>query len=261
MQPVVALDGVGLVRDRRWLLADIDWSVLPGERWIVLGPNGSGKTTMIRIAALYLYPSRGAVSVLGQRVGRVDIRTLRSRIGLTSGALSAMLRPDILAVDVVMTARHGALEPWWHRYEEADRDRARELLGRVGCAHVADQPFGSLSDGERQRVSLARALMTDPELLLLDEPAAGLDLGAREDLVNRLTELALDPDGRPIVFVTHHVEEIPVGFSHGVLLRDGRILDAGPLPEVLTAEALSACYGRELRLEHRDGRWAAWAPR
>ncbi|MHB8671010.1 MAG: ABC transporter ATP-binding protein [Acidimicrobiales bacterium] len=257
--PVLALSGVGLVRGARWLLSDVDWCVRSGERWAVLGPNGSGKTSLVRVASLYLHPSRGTVEVLGHRLGRVDVRALRRRIGVASGAVTAMLAAGISASDVVMTARHGALEPWWHSYEDADRERALALLDRMDVAHAADQPFGTLSDGERQRVVLARTLMTDPELLLLDEPAAGLDLGAREDLVARLAALAADAAAPPTVLVTHHVEEIPPGFTHVLLLRGGRILASGPLDRFLTADALSACFATPLRLERHHGRWSALA--
>jgi len=257
--PALAFAGVGVVREGRWILRDVDWRVAPTDRWVLVGPNGSGKTTVVRIAALYLHPSVGTVDVLGQRVGRVDVRTLRTRVGLASGGLSAMLRPQLLAVDAVMTARFAALEPWWHRYDERDRARAAGLLERMGVGHAADRPLATLSDGERQRVALARTLMTDPELLLLDEPAAGLDLAAREDLVGRLAALAAEPAAPPLVLVTHHVEEIPPGFTHAMLLRDGHVVAAGPIDTTLTADTLSAAFGLTVHLEHRAGRWSAWA--
>jgi iron complex transport system ATP-binding protein len=253
------LAGVGVVRDERWLVRDIDWAVEPEQRWVIVGPNGSGKTTLMRIASLYLHPSTGTVDVLGNRLGRVDVRTLRRRIGLASGGLSAILRPDLLAVDAVMTARFAALEPWWHQYDATDRDRARELLDRMGVGHAADRPLATLSDGERQRVALARTLMNDPELLLLDEPAAGLDLAAREDLVARLADLAGDAAAPPLVLVTHHVEEVPPGFTHALLLRDGAVVAAGPIDDALTADTLSVAFGLPVRLDRRDGRFWAWA--
>lgn len=258
ISPVLGLCGVGLVRDRRWLLCDVNWRVRSGERWAVLGPNGSGKTSLIRVASLYLHPSQGTVEVLGHQLGRADVRGLRRRIGVASGALTAMMRAEISASEVVMTARHGALEPWWHDYDDTDRARARTLLGRMGVAHTSDRPFGTLSDGERQRVVLARTLMAEPDLLLLDEPAAGLDLGAREELMARLAALAGDAAAPPIVLVTHHVEEIPAGFTHVLLLRNGRVHAAGPLERVLTAEALSGCFATPLHLERRHGRWSAF---
>jgi iron complex transport system ATP-binding protein len=227
----------------------------------VLGANGSGKTSLIRLAAGYLHPTAGAVTVLGHRLGRVDVRALRRGIGLASGALGAMLRPGVTAVDAVMTGKHAALEPWWHEYTDDDRARAVSLLERMGCGGLVDQPLGTLSDGERQRVQLARTLMISPGLLLLDEPTAGLDLGGREDLVARLTELAVDPASPPTVLVTHHVEEIPPGFTHLLLLRAGAVLAAGPLPSTLTASSLGACFGGPIHLEQRDGRWLAWRAR
>ena len=253
------LSGVGVVRPPTTLLAEIDWTVGPGERWVVLGPNGSGKTTLIRLASLYLHPSTGTVDVLGHRLGRVDVRRLRSRIGLASPALADMLRPEITAIEAVMTAREAALETWWHTYGPEDRRAAAALLDRMGAADLADRTFGTLSSGERQRVLLARSLWGDPGLVLLDEPTAGLDLGAREDLIGRLAHLADDPATPPTVLVTHHVEEIPPGFTHALLLRDGRVTAAGPLGEVLTAGALSELFGLRLALDGRGGRFAARA--
>lgn len=253
------LRGVSLVYDGRCVLDSVDWRVSTGERWVVLGPNGSGKTSLIRIASLYLHPSRGTVIVLGAELGRVDVRRVRPRIGLASASMAAMLRREVEVIDVVMTARNAALEPWWHTYDDADRARATELLGRFGVAHLSHRTFGTLSSGEQQRVQLARTLMADPELLLLDEPAAGLDLGAREDLVSRLGRLAFDPSTPPLVLVTHHVDEIPRGFTHALLLRDGRVVASGPIDEALTAETLSRCFGLDLVLEQRDGRWSARA--
>jgi iron complex transport system ATP-binding protein len=255
--PVLDLVDVTLVREQRTILDHVDWSVRPGQRWVLLGRNGSGKTSLIRIASLYLHPSSGQVHVLGEELGRTDVRTLRTRVGLASPSLADRFRGDLTPVEIVMTARYGALEPWWHTYTDDDRARARELLDRMGCAAVADQRFVLLSSGERQRVLLARTLMTAPELLLLDEPTAGLDLGGREELVATLAGLAADPVTPPIVLVTHHVEEIPDGFTHVLLLRDGRVLDAGPIDEVLTADALSSCFGLSLRLDRAGDRWTA----
>ena len=201
------------------------------------------------------------VEVLGERLGRTDVRRLRTRIGVASSGMADMLRSDLTPLDVVMTAKNAALEPWWHRYDDADRERARSCLAQVGIGHLAERSFSTLSSGERQRVLLARTLMPEPGLLLLDEPTAGLDLAGREDLVAGLAELAADPATPATVLVTHHVEEIPDGFTHLLLLADGRVSAAGPIDEVLDAEALSSCFGLPLGLEHRHGRWWAWSTR
>jgi iron complex transport system ATP-binding protein len=253
------LTNVGLTRDETMILRDINWTVGDGERWIVLGANGSGKTSLVRIASLYLHPSTGTVDVLGQRLGRVDVRRHRRRIGVVSASFADLLRPGLTATEIVMTAKNAALEPWWHTYDRADRTRAAELLDRLGCASLADHPFATLSSGERQRVQLARTLMTDPGLLLLDEPSASLDLGGREDLVRRLSALAADPATPAMILVTHHVDEIPAGYDHVLLLRDGRVLAAGAIGEVLTSASLSDCFGIDVTLERRKGRWSAFA--
>lgn len=253
------LSGVGFTRDKRPILSDVDWDVACDQRWVVLGANGSGKTSLLRIAALYEHPTTGTVEVLGHRLGQVDVRRLRHQVGFVSPALAQMLRPHLKAVDVVMTARHGALEPWWHEYTDADRERAVQLLEQVGATGLGDRTIATLSSGERQRVQIARSLMTDPGLVLLDEPASTLDLGGREMLVTDLTRLAADPSAPPLVMVTHRTEEIPAGFTHGMLLRQGRVLAQGPLEDVLTSESLSACFGLPLELEHHNRRWHSQA--
>jgi iron complex transport system ATP-binding protein len=258
--PVLAFRGVTLCFDPgRPVLAGIDWQVGPGERWVVLGANGSGKTSLLRMAGGWLFPTMGTVEVLGHRLGRVDIRTLRRRLGYASGALAAQMRPSVTGLEVVVAAKHAALETWWHSYDDADRHRARALLERMGCGHLADRAMSTASDGERQRVQLARTLMVDPDLLLLDEPTAGLDLGGREALVGRLAGLAADPQAPATVLVTHHTEEIPPGFTHALLLRGGRVLAAGPLDTTVTADALSACFDTAVTLERRAGRFIALA--
>lgn len=257
-EPVLALTGVSLVRDERRILDTIDWRIAPGERWIILGPNGSGKTSLCRLAGLYLHPTKGDVDVLGKRLGRTDVRELRTRLGMTSQALADMLRPGLQAIDIVMTGRNAALAPYWHRYGDSDRARAAALLARFGCSTLAQARYATLSAGERQRVLLARALMADPPLLLLDEPAAGLDLAGREQLVAMLAGVAADPATAAIVLVTHHVDEIPRGFTHVLMLADGKVAAQGPLAETLTAENLSRCFGLRLALARQDGRWMAW---
>jgi iron complex transport system ATP-binding protein len=250
---------VDVVRGETHVLRDVSWNVGGAERWAVLGPNGSGKTTMLQLASAYLHPTRGTVDVLGRRLGQVDVRKLRERIGVVSAAVAKMLVPSLSARDVVMSARYAALEPWWHTYGQADRQRAEELLDRAGFAAIAERPFGVLSEGERQQVLLARTLMADPDLLLLDEPAAGLDIAGRERLVSRLAALAADRSSPPMVLVTHHVEEIPAHFSHVLLLRAGTVVASGPIGAVLTSANLSACFGLALEVEGRSGRWACWA--
>jgi iron complex transport system ATP-binding protein len=257
--PALRLGRVTVRRDDVVLLRDADWTVATGQRWVVLGPNGSGKTTLLRVAGLYLHPTSGTVDVLGQRLGRTDVRRLRARIGYVSAALADMLRPGVPAVDVVMAGRDAALETWWQPYDDHDRAHALDLLDRLGVAEVADRPFGTLSSGERQRTLLARSLWGTTGLVLLDEPMAGLDLGAREDLVGRLAHLADRPDTPATVLVTHHVEDVPPGFTHALLLRDGRIASAGPLLDVLDEDSLSDLFGIPLKLEHRDGRFTARA--
>jgi iron complex transport system ATP-binding protein len=258
----IALDlrDVGVRRAHRWILNDVTWQVSAGERWLVLGANGSGKTTLLRVASLYEHPTTGVVEVLGERLGRTDVRRLRRRVGWASASLAAELRPQLGALDVVMTAKHAALEPWWHRYDDHDRERAHACLERMGVGALAERALGTLSSGEQQRVLLARTLMNEPGVVLLDEPSARLDLAGREQLVGALGELVADPSAPPIVLVTHHVDEVPPGMTHVMLLRDGRVLDAGPITTTLDEERLSACFGLELRLECRpDGRLSAWA--
>ena len=254
----LVLRGVGLTRQGRDLLYSVDWTVARDQRWILIGANGSGKTSLIRIASLYEHPTRGTVDVLGEQLGHTDVRRLRRRIALVSPAMADMMRPALTGTEIVMCAKHAALEPWWHHYDEADRSRARDLLVAQRVGFAADRPFGTLSSGERQRVLIARALMSDPELVLLDEPTSGLDLGGREELVERLDALAADPEAAPMVLVTHHVEEIPPSFTHLLALRDGVVLRHGVLADSLDGELLSECFGMPLRADrHDDGRWSA----
>jgi iron complex transport system ATP-binding protein len=257
--PVVRLEHVSVVRNTTPLLDDISWVVGQGERWALLGPNGSGKTTLLKVVGSSLWPTSGVVELLGERLGRVDMRELRKRIAVVSASVGRTLRPEIAALDVVLTGRYAALETWWHEYTDDDRDQARSLLDDAGFggAGFAERPFGLLSEGERQQVLLARALMSSPELLLMDEPAAGLDLGARERLLARLAVLAADLNVPPLVLVTHHLEEIPPGVTHAALLRGARLLGVGRIDDVLTGEAVSDAFGVPVAVERRDGRWTA----
>jgi iron complex transport system ATP-binding protein len=250
------LEDVSVVRDRARLLESVSWSVGRGERWAVLGPNGAGKTTLLRLASTELFPTSGSARVLGEQLGRVDVFTLRPRIGVTGRSLTERLPRRELARDVVVTAVHAVVGRWHERYDAAQLDRAGDLLEQLGIGALAERRFGTLSDGERQRVQIARALMTEPELLLLDEPAAGLDLGAREELVQRLGDITRRQE-YAAVLVTHHVEEIPESFDHLLMLRKGGVVAAGPIGETLTDANLSACYGLPLSVRHEDGRWAA----
>jgi iron complex transport system ATP-binding protein len=254
-RPVVALQRVTVRREGLALLDDVDWRVDATDRWVVLGPNGSGKTTLLAVASARLWPTAGSVEILGARLGRVDVRTLRPRVALVSGAVTRQLRADLPARDAVASGRHGALETWWHRYSDEDWARAERLLARGGVADIADRPFGVISEGERQQVLLARALMGEPELVMLDEPFAGLDLGARERLLGHLAGLASDPGGPAVVLVTHHCEEIPPGFTHGALVRGGRMMAAGPLVDVITSDAVSECFGIGVTVGCTSGRW------
>ena len=256
-RPVARLSGVSVRRSGRAILGPLDLEIRSGERWLVLGPNGSGKTTLMQVVSTYLWPTEGEVEILGGRIGEIDARELRRRVGYAGGGLEPAIDPDLPAVDVVMTARKAALAPWWHTWDETDRARARSLLDRFGVADLGQQAFGLLSSGERRRVQLARAMMPEPDLLILDEPTAGLDLGAREELLRDLALLATDPDLAAILLVLHHVEEIPAGFDRALLLRAGRVVASGPTPEVVASAPLSAAFGLPVRVETADGRY--WA--
>ncbi|MDQ3904870.1 MAG: ABC transporter ATP-binding protein [Actinomycetota bacterium] len=252
------MDGVGIRRGASTLLKRVDWRVELDEKWVVLGPNGAGKTTLLRVAATELHPTYGTVHVLGQRLGRTDVFELRPRIGFSSASLASRIPGDEVVSDLVVSAGYAVLGRWRERYEALDRARAIGLLADFSVGGMADRRFGTLSEGERKRVLIARALMTDPELLLLDEPAAGLDLGGREDLLFRLSALAADPDSPATVLVTHHVEEIPPGFTHAMLMRDGTVVAQGLLETVLTKDNLSETFGVDLVLRRSGERFFAY---
>ncbi|CAN5554648.1 ABC transporter ATP-binding protein [soil metagenome] len=248
---------VSLRRGGRALVGPVTWQVELDERWVVIGPNGAGKTSLLRIAAAMEYPSNGRAFVLGERLGRVDMAELRARVGLSSSALAQRVPDDEVVRDLVVSAGYAVLGRWRETYEDVDYAQAVDMLESLGAEHLAERTFGTLSEGERKRVLIARSLMTDPELLLLDEPAAGLDLGGREELVARLADLAADPDAPAMVLVTHHVEEIPPGFSHALILSEGQVVAGGLLSEVLTAETLSTAFGQKIALDKIDGRYFA----
>ena len=257
MAAVLELVDVTVRRGDSVLLDRVSWTVEEDERWVVLGPNGAGKTTLLQIASAQLFPTQGSVEVLEERLGSVDVFELRPRIGLTSAALAERISRHETVHDVVVSAAYGVLGRWREMYDDLDHDRAESLLRELGAKHLAPRTFGTLSEGERKRVQIARALMSDPELLLLDEPAAGLDLGGREDLVSTLSMLAYDPDSPATVLVSHHVEEIPPGFTHALMLRQGRVVAAGLLDQTVTEQNLSATFGMPLTVSHDEGRWAA----
>jgi iron complex transport system ATP-binding protein len=255
---VLRMDGVGVRRSGSMLLREVNWAVELDERWVVLGPNGAGKTTLLRLASAELHPTVGVVHVLGERLGRVNVFELRTRVGISSAGLGMRVPDDEVVRDVVVSAGYGVLGRWREQYENTDTDRADDLLDALCVRALAGRRFGTLSEGERKRVMIARSLMTDPELLLLDEPAAGLDLGGREDLLDRLSTLAADPNAPTSVLVTHHVEEIPRGYSHALLLREGGVVAAGLIDDVLSDENLSATFGLPLGVRRRRGRYSAW---
>lgn len=259
MSDVLALAGATVVRGGSTLLSEVDWEVEEGQRWVVLGPNGAGKTTLLQLAAARMHPTRGVVGILGEVLGAVDVFELRPRIGLASASLADSIPKREKVEDVVVTASWGVVGRWKESYDDLDHGRARELLEVLGVDHLVGRTFGTLSEGERKRVQIARALMTDPELMLLDEPTAGLDLGGREDLVGRLGEIAADLAAPAVVMVTHHVEEIPPHFTDVLLLRDGEVVAQGPLELTLTEANLSATFGVDLVLEQHGQRWAARA--
>lgn len=259
MSPVLELSNVSIVRGGTRILDQVSWSVDSDQRWVILGPNGAGKTTLLQVAAAAMHPSSGVATLLDERLGATDTAELKPRIGLASSAMAKRIPPDESVLDVVLTAAYAVTGRWNEVYEDIDVARARRVLGEWRLSAFAERRFGTLSDGEQKRVQIARAVMTDPELLLLDEPAASLDLGAREELLQLLGGYASNPDSPAMVMVTHHVEEIPPGFSHVLLLAAGRVTAAGPLAETLTAANLTATFGLPIQLTSSDGRFAARA--
>ncbi|MGW7685936.1 ABC transporter ATP-binding protein [Kribbella sp. NPDC054772] len=259
MTAVVELAGATVVRGDARLLDGIDWTIDETDRWVVIGPNGAGKTTLLQILAAQLHPTYGVAGLLGEVLGAVDVFELRPRIGLTSAALADRLPKSERVSDVVVSASYAVLGRWIEEYDDLDHQRAAALLAELGIAHLQDRTFGTLSEGERKRVQIARALMTDPELMLMDEPAAGLDLTGREQLVRSLSSIATAPGAPAMVLVTHHVEEIPPGFTHALLLKQGRVVAAGPMNEALTAATLSETFDLPLTLTHQNARYTAQA--
>jgi len=259
MTTVLQLSDVSVVRDGNEILSSVSWTVDDSERWVVLGPNGAGKTTLLQLAAAQLHPSSGEVHILEDVLGHVDVFELRPRIGFASTALARRVPRDERVIDVVLTAAYSVTGRWNETYEEIDNRRAERVLGEWKLGHLKDRRFGDLSDGEQKRVQIARAVMTDPELLLLDEPAASLDLGAREELLQLLGGFAAASDAPGMIMVTHHVEEIPTTFTHALLLANGAVKASGPVADVITSENLSETFGLDLVLTSENGRFTARA--
>lgn len=259
MPVVLQLSDVSVVRDANPILSNLDWTVEGDERWVILGPNGAGKTTLLQIAAAMSHPSSGVATVLDGKLGQVDVFELRPRVGFASSAMARRFPADETVLNVVLTAAYSVTGRWNEDYEDVDLRRAHRVLAEWKLDHLENRLFGSLSDGEQKRVQIARSVMTDPELLLLDEPAASLDLGAREELLQLLGGYASSSESPAIVMVTHHVEEIPRGFTSALLVSGGRIVAAGPLAEVLTEDNLEATFGLPITLTEVDGRYSARA--
>lgn len=261
MTIVASLSQVDVVRDTRAILSSVSWTVDASERWVIMGPNGAGKTTLLSLLASLIHPSSGEVEVLGERVGKTDVFELRPRVGFASSEMARRIPSGESVLDAVLTASQAVTGRWTEHYDEIDVRRAMRVLGEWNLEHLADRTIGTLSDGERKRVQIARSVMTDPELLLLDEPAGSLDLGGREDVIELLDRFAAWENAPAMVMVTHHVEEIPPAFTHALLLKAGTIVAQGPLSDVLTSVNLSETFGRPLTIGHRDGRFHAMSAR
>ena len=259
MPPLVALEDVTVLRSGKAIIDRLSWSVNTGERWVIIGPNGAGKTTVLSLLSSYLFPSSGSVSILGDTLGRVDSSEIRMRVGMTSASLLSRLPEDERVGDIVLSSAYAVFGRWNEEYDPWDESRSSALLATLGVKELRDRLFFTLSEGEKKRVMIARALMPDPELLLMDEPAAGLDLGGREDLLQRISAFAADPSAPATITVTHHLEEIPAGTSHLLVLKSGRSFAQGPIEATLTSEMLSELYGIPLQLGSHLGRYFARA--
>ncbi len=257
--PVLSLNDVSVRRGDRVILGPINFSISQGERWVVLGPNGAGKSTLLQILATKIFPTHGQVKVLEKEMGKVDLFELRTRIGICGSVIAEDIPYDEIVKDVVLTAAYAILGRWNEDYDLWDESRAMALLTTFGVRELGDRIYGTLSEGEKKRVQISRALMTDPELLLLDEPAAGLDLGGREDLLQRFANFSADPAAPATILVTHHIEEIPVGTTHALLLKDGGIAVSGPIDQVITSEHVSAVFGTSITVTPESGRYFARA--
>lgn len=259
MSEVLSLKHLTLVRDGKNILEEINWSVSADQRWVIVGPNGAGKTTLLKLVAAQLQPSSGTAQILGETLGEINVFELRTRIGFASSAVAGRIPNSEMVIDAVMTASYAITGRFKEKYEDVDIRRAKRVLKEWDLSHLAERPFGTLSDGEKKRTQIARAVMPDPELLLLDEPVASLDIGSREATIKILSGYASHPKAPAIIMVTHHLEEIPSGFTHALVLNNGKIVEAGPITQTLTTEKLSAAYGLELEVALVSGRFTVRA--
>ena len=257
MSRVLDFNNVTVLRDKKPVLSNVDWQVESDQRWVIIGPNGAGKTTLLRVAASQIQPSTGTAIVLGQTLGKVNVFELRTRIGFASNALSSHIPNSETVLNSVMTAIYAVTGRWNEEYDEIDVRRAMRVLNEWHLSELADRAFGTLSDGERKRAQIARSVMPDPELLLLDEPVASLDLAAREQTISLIGAYASEPAAPAIVMVTHHLEEIPEGFTHALIVSGGQVHAAGPIEQTLTSDKLSGAFGVSISVELVDGRYRA----
>ena len=255
MSRVIDLNNITVVRENRSILNNVDWQVEPSQRWVIVGPNGAGKTTLLRVAAAQIHPTHGQATILGNRLGEINVFELRTRIGFASTALAAHIPNSESVLNAVMTASYGVTGRWNEKYEDIDERRARRVLSEWQLSDLADRAFGTLSDGERKRVQIARAVMPDPDILLLDEPVASLDLAAREQTIDIIGEYASHPSAPAMIMVTHHLEEIPEGFTHAMLINDGQVFAAGEIHSTLTSEKVSEVFSYNLKVQFEDGRF------
>lgn len=259
MEPVLEVRNVEVTRSNKRILGPLSWQVYEGQRWVILGPNGAGKTTLLQLLAALIHPSKGEVRILGERMGSVDVFELRPRIGFTSSAMMDLLPHEERVMDVVLTSAYAIAGRWQEDYDLWDESRAKALLTTFGVRELSERILGTLSEGEKKRVQISRALMSDPEVLLLDEPAAGLDLGGREDILARITQYTSDEHSPVTIIVTHHIEEIPAGTTHALLLKEGQVLFAGPITETLTSQNIEKAFGVDVNLSFDGKRYFATA--